>query len=328
MAGRHGNKGVVSRVLKDSEAPQLKNGRTVRFVLNPCGVPSRMNLGQIWEGHLTLAAEVLQCFFDVEAFNGASPEDVEYLLRYAWTLANTPAIGDNVTHTYNKAVFDSVASAFSELPKQFHEDVWANIENVIDWRGVFNPDGSAELYDPETDTYFDGNVTIGFPQYNKQEQEADEKINVRSGLLDEQYASINGQPQKSENSAKGQRMAEMELMALAAMGTSAFIDEIINEKSDNGGRRINNHLKQLGIGPLVPEHSCYSRAVENLSYMLEAVGVKMELPPEILDTSKRVSGSKMTINVPKLLHEETQFQLNPGSRTEYETHDSMSDIED
>lgn len=327
MSGFHGNKGVVSRVLKDSDAPQLLNGKTVEFVLSPCGVPSRMNLGQILHCHLGLIAEVLQCYIESDSFNGATIEDIEYLMRYTWTLANTVAIGDNITGVYNKSVFDSVCLAFPELPKQFHEDVWCNIRNIIDWRGTFDPDGSAVLYDPQTDSFFEGKMLIGYPTFNKLMQEADEKINSRAGMLEEQYARTTSQPQKGIGSAKGQRMAEMELMALAAMGTSAFISEILNEKSDNAGLRTNAHLKQLGLSERVEFYSCYARSTENLMYLLEACGVKVDVPIEIVDTSFYTSREKYSLDLSKIVKERLRYQGTVKS-TETDTLSSFDDIKD
>lgn len=328
MSGRHGNKGVVSKLLKDSQAPMLSNGRIIEFVLAPLGVPSRMNMGQIWECHLSLAAEILQRPMESEPFNGAPPEDVAYLLRYAWTLANTVAIGDNVTKTYNKSIFDSVASAFSELPKQFHEDVWDNIANVIDWRGVFNPDGTANVFDPETGDYLEEPPVIGFPDFEKLMQEADEKVTTRSGPLEEQYARTTSQPQKGANSAKGQRQGEMELMALAALGASSFLSEIINEKSDNQGLRTKNHLKQLGFEETITQECCYSRSVENLMYLLEACGVKVDTTNDVVDVSKAASSNKYSVDLIKLLIE--NFQTTKGGKVNQsvDSFDSFKDMED
>ena len=302
MSGCHGNKGVVSIVQPDSMAPQLLNGRTVEFCLNPCGVPSRMNLGQIWHAHLGLCANVLGVEMISNSYNGASPYDIEYLMSYTWDVANTEAVGSNVTGTYNRAAFDMVCSKYPELPKYFHELVWKNIANVLDWRGVFDKNGDAVLYDPVTESYFENKITIGYPTFLKLMQEADEKINSRAGVLEEQYARTNSQPQKGEDSAKGQRMAEMELMALAAYGSASFIDEIINEKSDNTGRMINNHLKQLGLPERLPDYCCESRAVVNLLYQLEAMGVKLEVPKDIARTDYGTSVSKYTLSVPKLVN--------------------------
>lgn len=327
MSGRHGNKGVVSKVLKDSQAPQLLNGKTVEFILNPLGVPSRMILGCIWDAQFGLIAEVLDIEIESDAFNGASPADAEYLMRYVWTLANTDGIGDNITKNYNKGIFDSVCSAFTELPKELHEAAWKNITNIIDWRGCFNERGNAKLYDPETDSFYEHEITIGYPSFNKLMQEADEKVNVRSGLLEEQYARTTSQPQKSDSSAKGQRMAEMELMALAATGCSAVIDEVLNEKSDNEGRRVNKHLQQLGLTPQIEPASCTSRAVENFIYYLEAMGVKVDVPKEIADVSRTASLEKSSVNIRSVIAE--QFSNDKGTRLfTADSLKSFGDIED
>ena len=307
MAGRHGNKGVVSKVSRDSEAPQLKNGRTLEFMLNPCGVPSRMNLGQIYDAEMGLVAEVKNTYIEVEAFNSATPEDVAMMLSYVYDLANTTSIGDNFTKQYNRAAFDAVCRKYPQLPPEYHELVWPNIARVIDWRGVFDRDGSAELYDPVTDTFFDGKITIGYPMFNKQEQEADEKINVRGGALTEGYARNNGQPQKGENSAKGQRMGEMELVDLAAYGAAAFLEEVLNEKSDNLGRRAENHLRQLGIEPDMSYIDSTSRAVENLTYLLEAVNADLDVSHDIADTSRVASVTKSNININRAIFNEPDF---------------------
>lgn len=325
MAGMHGNKGVVSIVHKDSQAFQLKNGKTVQFALNPCGVPSRMNLGQIWDAHLGLVATVLDIEIQSNAYNGASPYDVEYLLRYAWTLANTVAIGDNVTKTYNRGVFDAVCKAFDELPQSFHDDVWKNIANVIDWRGVFDQKGDAILYDPVEDTWLEYPVTIGYPTYLKLMQEVDEKMNVRAGVLEEQYARTTSQPQKGDNSAKGQRMAEMEYMALASAGCANVIDEALNEKSDNTGRMVNNTLKQLGLPQRVDESLCTARAVENLLYFFEALGAKCEVPEDIAKTDARSSRSKYTFDIPKLVSR--SFQNTTGQSAVDAASDMLTDYD-
>lgn len=328
MAGRDGNKGVVSRVLKDSEAPQLMNGMTVRFILNPCGVPSRMNIGQIDDALLGLVAEVLDTFIESNSFNGASRDDIKYIMRYTWTLANTPAIGDNITGVYNKEVFDQVCNAFDKIPKEFNEMVWNNIKRIIDWRGVFKPDGSAKVYDPITDTFFEDNIVIGFPCFNKLMQEADEKINARAGVLEEDYARTTSQPQKGINSAKGQRMAEMELMALTALGISNFIGEVLNEKSDNMGVRANLHLEQLGLTERVEPSSCYSRAVENFMYLLEGCGVKLDLPTDVIDVSLKTSLQKYTIDVGKLVKERFSKTVTSSGVEQTDTADSFNDIKD
>lgn len=309
MSGRHGNKGVVSKVLKDSEAPQLMNGMTVEFILNPCGVPSRMNLGQMWELHTSLCAYILGIKINSNPFNGASPEDVALLLKYTHRLAHEPSIGEPASGVYNEAAFRKVCSEFPTLPQELHDYVWSNIENILDWRGSFNEDGTAKLYDPETDTLFDGDVTIGFPEFQKLMQEADEKLNVRSGPLCEDYAASSMQPQKNDYSAKGQRMGEMELIALAAQGTKAFIEEVLNEKGDNPGIRTNNHLKALGIDDALLPQSCYSRSVEQLLYLLEGVGIQVDLPRDIVDISKFATDRKRLVHLNKKISKEFSRKL-------------------
>lgn len=303
MSGRHGNKGVVSKVLPDSQAFQLMNGLTVEFVLNPCGIPSRMNLGQILDAHAGLIATVLGIRIDVNSFNDASNEDLSLLMHYAYDLANTESIGP-VKGPYNRAAFFAVCHKpeYSELPEALHNFVWNNVANIVDWRGTFDEKGEAELYDPITGTMLEGRATIGYPTFFKLMQEADEKINARSGPLDEQYARTSSQPQKAFDSAKGQRMGEMELMAYAAYGCAGIIDEDINEKSDNSGRRINKHLEQLGLEPMLDKESCTARSVETLIYMLEALGVKLDLTDVpandfIADVSSKASNSKETVNL-------------------------------
>lgn len=302
MAGMHGNKGVVSIVQPDSKAFQLKNGLTIQFALNPCGVPSRMNLGQIWDTHLGLVATVLNIEIKSNSYNGASAEDVEYLMDFTWTLANTPAIGDNVTHTYNRAVFDQICGRYPQLPREVFDKAWENIANVVDWRDVFDKKGDAYLWDPETETYLEYPVTIGYPSYLKLMQEADEKLNVRAGCLEEQYARTTSQPQKGDGSAKGQRMAEMELMALVASGAKNIIDEVINEKSDNTGRMVNAHMRQLGLPEPIDKNSCTARSVDNLIYYLEAMGVKAEVPEYITRNDAATSRSKYTYDVPRAVN--------------------------
>lgn len=300
MAGRHGNKGVVSKVYKNSDAPTLVNGRPVEIMLNPCGVPSRMNLGQIYDMHLSLIAEVLQLNIITESFNCASPDEISYLMHYAYDCANTDELYSN--EEFNRTVFNQIAAKYSELPQGLHEHVWSNIAKVYDWKGCFDEKGDARLYDPETDTWFENMITIGFPYFNKLVQEGDEKLNVRSGPIEEDYARITSQPQKSENSNQGQRMAEMELVALAALGVSDVLDEVLNEKSDNLGAKVNKHLQQMDISePRLGKQSVYPKSLTNLCYMLEACGIKLELPEEILDDSADAVFERERVNIRQVL---------------------------
>lgn len=336
MSGFHGNKGVVSyspeddygpELMPDSKAPQLLNGRTLEFMLNPCGVPSRMNMGQIWETHLSLAAEVLGIETDSEAFNCASPEGVAVLMQYAWDLANTESIGNNIDKVYNRAEFDKVCALYPELPQELHELVWPNIPNVIDWRETFNPDGTAPVYDPETGTFYENCITIGFPDFGKLMQEADEKLNVRSGPLDELYSRTTYQPQKSDTSAKGQREAEMEIVALMAAGCRNVLREVINEKSDNVGLMQNLHLKQLGLGNKyqIPEQYCSPRSLEGLIYLLEACGVKLDVSDDIINVDDSVSAGKYKYNLAKVIDREFGMESSSTAPTDLSDYDNVGD---
>lgn len=326
MAGRDGNKGVVSKVLQDSEGYQLMNGLVVDITLNPCGVPSRMNMGQMYDLHVGLCAKVLNYEIITDAYNCASIDEVKYLMRYVWTLANTDSIGNNITKTYNRAVFDTVCSMFNKIPKELHEHAWNNISGIIDWRGVFDVQGNASIYDPITGTILDEKATIGYPYYFKLMQIADEKANVRSGPLEESYSYTTAQPQKSEDSAKGQRLAEMELVALVALGAAGVIDEVINEKSDNIGRRVNNHIKQLGLKESLPDYCCTSRAVEDLLYLLEGCGVKLEVPGNVAKTDYRTSIEKSSYDLKQLVYEELSTNDSYGfSNTEASDYDDIED---
>ena len=333
-AGLHGNKGVVSKVDKDSMAPQLKNGLTVEFILNPCGVPSRMNLGQIYNAQLGLAAKVLGITINVEAFNSATPEDVALMLSLAYDLANDTRIGDRTNQYPNQAVFKEIWERYSDkLPihkfGNIYNQVWSNIRNIMDWRGVFDKDGAAQLYDPVTDTYFDGKVLIGYPMFNKQEQEADEKINARGGTLTEKYASINAQPQKNEESAKGQRMGEMELVNFAAYGCSALLDEVLNEKSDNAGRRAVNLLNELDIHPTTVNVDMDSRAVMNMQYLFEGDNVGIEYTgPGAPNSSKSVSACKTAISIAKEIRDVPAFNPTGSQQEKAESVSSLSKVED
>ena len=326
MSGRYGNKGVVSsKVYKDSEALQLANGMTVDFILGPCGIPSRMNMGQIWELHVSLIAKVLSIQVDSPAFNGGSPEEIAMLMKYAYAVAND--IPDEPAG--QEAAFNSIVSKFKDVPKELHDHVRQHLTEALDWKGVFDKRGCAKVYNPETGTWLDGEIIIGFPMFNKLMQEADEKLNVRSGPLEESYSRTASQPIDTIQSAKGQRMAEMELMALAALGCSETIREVLNEKSDNEGMRTNTLLKQLGERDesyFIEDSSCSSRAVDNLIFLLEACGVKLEVPKEITDVGFKNSIRRNSLNIEKYI--KNRFSVHYRTEDKQETKESFKAIID
>ena len=274
MAGRHGNKGVVTHVTPTSKVFQLANGMTIKVLLNPHGVPSRMNLGQIKEAHCGLTATVLDTYINSDPFNGASLEDLKYLMNYSYTVANTPGIEKS------KTLFDNVVRAFDELPKEFHEHTWSVIDKVVEWRDTFDTNGDARLWDPETNTWLEYPVTIGVVYFEKLMQEAEEKEHSRAGALEEPYSVVSKQPPKGSRKMGGQKMGEMELVDYASYGAMASLHEICNEESDNVGERANIHLKQLGYTERVPEKYCNPRSYEILSYLLEVCGSKLDTSEE------------------------------------------------
>lgn len=314
MSGRHGNKGTVSFIYPNSWMPQLMNGLQVNLAISPAGSPSRMNIGMIWEMHLSLIGKVLCLSINSDPYNGATEHDVEMLMNYTYDLANTESVGP-IGGPYNRAEFERVCRIYPEVPSWVNEHSWEHMDEITDWRGVFNRQGDAIIYDPVTETFLDYPLTIGYMLYQKQMQESDEKITYRSGPLEEQYGRTTSQPQKGDGSDNGQRVAEMEFMALAAYGAANIIDEVNNEKSDNIGARVNAHLKQLNINYQVPKEGCTSRAVENLIYMLEAMGVHLEVPRDVAATDYDDLKYKYTFNLKKLiqkhymLHDNQTYKL-------------------
>ena len=312
MAGRHGNKGVTSAILPNSSMGMLPNGMFVDCMLNPCGVPSRMNLGQMWEGHLGFICLVLDIYTSSEPYNGASPEDITLLMDYAYTLANTDGLLGNLP-AFNSLVH---ADKYKQLPEQLHSHCWENLANIVKWKGCFDKKGDCQLWDPITETYFNGKVTLAYSYMLKLMQEADEKINFRAGLLSEQYSRTTSQPQVGATSAKGQRTGEMELMAYAAYGANALITEMLNEKCDNVGAKYNMYVDALGENfPKVPEKFCTPRATETLIYMLEAMGIKAEVTSDIAVTGTDDAMRKHTYNLLRLVTTKMNALTEAGDNT-------------
>lgn len=298
-SGMHGNKGVISYVQKDSEAPQLSNGKIIEMLLGPCGIPSRMNYGQMFEMHSSLAAEVLSITIDSPSYNGATSEEVDELVRYAYMVAN------NVDPANKEATFWAVASAFPGYPKELHEHVLQNIDNALDWAGVFDEEGKAEVYDSELGEWFHGKAVIGFPTFNKLMQESDEKLRVRSGPFEEEYSLTNGQPQESVTSTKGQRVGEMEFVNYASLGAAEMLRYLMNEGSDNVGMRTNALLDLMldKVTERTPQAYCSSRATDNLLYLLAAVGVHVDLPDEVKHIDSGMAMNANELSIPRYLHQ-------------------------
>ena len=223
MAGRHGNKGVVSRILPVEDMPFLPNGRPLDIVLNPLGVPSRMNIGQVLEIHLGLAARALGFKIETPVFNGADENDIMDTLE----LAN-----------------DYVNTSWEEFSAKWKDTLDEKVYNYLDenkayreeWKGVpISRTGKVQLRDGRTGEEFDSPVTIGFMHYLKLHHLVDDKIHARSTGP---YALVTQQPLGGKAQIGGQRFGEMEVWALEAYGAAYTLQEILTFKSDDVTGRV------------------------------------------------------------------------------------------
>ena len=237
MAGRHGNKGVVSRVLPVEDMPFLPNGRPLDIVLNPLGVPSRMNIGQVLEIHLSLAAKVLGFNISTPVFDGADENDIMDALDLANDYANLE--WDEFAAKYKDALNPEV---FDYLDK--------NKAHREEWKGVhIGRDGKVRLRDGRTGEYFDSPVTIGFMHYLKLHHLVDDKIHARSTGP---YSLVTQQPLGGKAQFGGQRFGEMEVWALEAYGASYTLQEILTVKSDDVVGRVKTY-EAIIKGENIPE---------------------------------------------------------------------------
>ena len=226
MAGRHGNKGVVSRVLPVEDMPFLPNGRPLDIVLNPLGVPSRMNIGQVLEIHLSLAAKALGFNVATPVFDGANEQDIADTLL----LAN-----DYVNMEWE----DFKAKHEATLAPDVLEYLGNNLEHRKLWKGVpISADGKVRLRDGRTGEYFDSPVTIGHMHYLKLHHLVDDKIHARSTGP---YSLVTQQPLGGKAQFGGQRFGEMEVWALEAYGASYTLQEILTMKSDDVVGRVKTY---------------------------------------------------------------------------------------
>ncbi|SFR63629.1 DNA-directed RNA polymerase subunit beta [Anaeromicropila populeti] len=226
MAGRHGNKGVVSRVLPAEDMPFLPNGRPLDIVLNPLGVPSRMNIGQVLEIHLSLASKVLGFNVATPVFDGANEFDIMDTLELANDYVNTPL--EDFKEKYKDVLDPGLMEYLIE-----------NQDYRKQWEGVpINRDGKVRLRDGRTGEYFDGAVTVGFMHYLKLHHLVDDKIHARSTGP---YSLVTQQPLGGKAQFGGQRFGEMEVWALEAYGAAYTLQEILTVKSDDVVGRVKTY---------------------------------------------------------------------------------------
>ena len=237
MAGRHGNKGVVSRVLPVEDMPFLPNGRPLDIVLNPLGVPSRMNIGQVLEIHLSLAAKALGFNIATPVFDGANEVDIMDTLDLANDYVNLEWEEFEAKHK-------------EELLPEVLEYLSENREHRKLWKGVpLSRDGKVRLRDGRTGEYFDSPVTIGHMHYLKLHHLVDDKIHARSTGP---YSLVTQQPLGGKAQFGGQRFGEMEVWALEAYGASYTLQEILTVKSDDVVGRVKTY-EAIIKGENIPE---------------------------------------------------------------------------
>jgi DNA-directed RNA polymerase subunit beta len=277
MAGRHGNKGVVSRVLPVEDMPFLPNGRPLDIVLNPLGVPSRMNIGQILETHLSLASQVLGFKISTPVFDGAKENDIVDMLQLANDYVNTDL--EDFKKKYS-----------SKLNPEVMDFLIKNQDYRKEWAGVpIKTDGKVQLRDGRTGEPFDGEVAVGFMHYLKLHHLVDDKIHARSTGP---YSLVTQQPLGGKAQFGGQRFGEMEVWALEAYGAAHILQEILTVKSDDVEGRDRTY-KAITKGenisePGIPES--FKVLLKELQALALDVTVLDEDGNEVQMTEKFVSG--------------------------------------
>ena len=237
MAGRHGNKGVVSRVLPVEDMPFLPNGRPLDIVLNPLGVPSRMNIGQVLEIHLSLAAKALGFNVSTPVFDGADENDIQDTLELA--------------NDYVNMEWDAFQEKYKGILRpEVMEYLGEHLDHRALWKGVpISRTGKVQLRDGRTGEYFDGPTTIGHMHYLKLHHLVDDKIHARSTGP---YALVTQQPLGGKAQFGGQRFGEMEVWALEAYGAAYTLQEILTVKSDDVVGRVKTY-EAIIKGENIPE---------------------------------------------------------------------------
>ena len=289
MAGRHGNKGVVSRVLPVEDMPFLPNGRPLDIVLNPLGVPSRMNIGQVLEIHLSLAAKALGFNVETPVFDGAKEIDIQDTLELSNDYVNLP-------FDKAEAKLDKWADATENFEDKYkdvlNKEVMTYLSENRDhrklWEGVpLGRDGKVQLRDGRTGEEFDSPVTIGHMHYLKLHHLVDDKIHARSTGP---YSLVTQQPLGGKAQFGGQRFGEMEVWALEAYGASYTLQEILTMKSDDVVGRVKTY-EAIIKGENIPEPGT-PESFKVLLKELQALGLDVKVLDEnreevrLMDTSE------------------------------------------
>lgn len=292
VSGRHGNKGVDAKVDSNSSMPMLPNGTPIQILLNPHGLPSRMNAGQIMEAHLGLVATVLGIYINSDSFNGASLQEVQMLMEMTYELANCG----------NKELCWSIMSKYG-MPRELQETVYGNMDQVLDWAGTFDEVGDCRLYNPMTGKWFPHKITIGVSTILKMKQEGESKIHGRGGPLEEEYMMTSAQPTSGGARGGGQAMGGMESWAVQSYGASNVAHDMVTVNSDDEVGRTNKLLDAFGSPVRIPERYAAPRALTNFIYYLEALGLKLEDDEGLLPAvDKYTSQERYIYDVGKMIN--------------------------
>ena len=305
MAGRHGNKGVVSRVLPVEDMPFLPNGRPLDIVLNPLGVPSRMNIGQVLEIHLGLASNVLGWKIATPVFDGANEKDIMDTLDMANDYANKS--------------WDEFKEKWAD---KLNEEVLAYLENNLDhreeWRGVpIDHTGKIKLRDGRTGEEFDNATTVGFMHYLKLHHLVDDKIHARSTGP---YALVTQQPLGGKAQFGGQRFGEMEVWALEAYGASYTLQEILTVKSDDIVGRVKTY-EAIIKGENIPEPG----VPESFKVLLKELQA-LALDVRVLEDSKEVEIQESVDDTDNSTIELFGEDLGLDNKPEYDSSKMVEDV--
>ena len=320
MAGRHGNKGVVSRVLPVEDMPFLPNGRPLDIVLNPLGVPSRMNIGQVLEIHLSLAAKALGFNIATPVFDGANEVDIMDTLDLANDYVNLSWEEFEARHK-------------EELLPEVMDYLYENRDHRALWKGVpLSRDGKVRLRDGRTGEYFDSPVTIGHMHYLKLHHLVDDKIHARSTGP---YSLVTQQPLGGKAQFGGQRFGEMEVWALEAYGAAYTLQEILTMKSDDVVGRVKTY-EAIIKGENIPEPGI-PESFKVLLKELQALGLDVKVldenreEVELIETSEYGNTDINSIigNDKDYAFEDSESFAEHGfSKKEFDDNEELVDIEE
>ena len=321
MAGRHGNKGVVSRILPVEDMPYLPNGRPLDIVLNPLGVPSRMNIGQVLEIHLSLAARALGFKISTPVFDGANEKDIMDTLDLA--------------NDYVNLEWDEFKEKWDgKINEELMEYLGEHLDHRAEWKGVpISRDGKVRLRDGRTGEYFDSPVTIGHMHYLKLHHLVDDKIHARSTGP---YSLVTQQPLGGKAQFGGQRFGEMEVWALEAYGAAYTLQEILTVKSDDVVGRVKTYeaiVKGQNIpAPGIPESfRVLIKELQSLSLdvrVLNSDGEEIDIKQKFDEDEDIVDATNPEFEEDHVMTSMDGYTLDEGGEEGNMFDDSLADVEE